>query len=197
MTPIARVPWALIWFRAGAAFLPWICSAFGWPMEVALYAIPLALLSDIFDGKIARRYGTVTVLLRRADGWADNAFTLSYTAFVLIARWEVLEPYLGWIIALGLFRAARAGLDFWKYGRGSAYHLYAAKAWGLAYYTFLALVLAEGPFDFAMLAVLVLGFVNTTEGIVATLMTPVWIIDAPHVFAAIKKGRQAVQNTKL
>lgn len=163
-------------------------------MTIALWIIPLALLSDILDGKIARRYKIDTVLLRRADGWADNAFTLSYTLFILIFRWELLVPWLGWILALGLFRTARAVLDFWKYGRGSAYHFYSAKIWGIAYYAMLAVVLAEGSVAAVMVPMLALGFYNTTEGILATLRIPIWIVDAPHLPGAIQKGERAWQT---
>ena len=160
----------------------------GAPLAMAAALVPLALLSDIFDGKIARAQGTVTELLRRADGWADNAFTLSYSLFVLIFYWQVLAPYAPAIAALGGLRGARAVLDFIRYGRGSAYHLYSAKAWGLSFYLVLFLILTGGPLGAAMTVMIVLGLINTVEGMIATALIPHWIYDAPHLVAALRKG---------
>ena len=189
MKPTMRhLPWLLIWFRALCAPAPWICAVTGTPLWIAAALVPLALLSDIFDGKIARAQGTVTELLRRADGWADNAFTLSYSLFVLIFHWEALAPYAAAIAALGTFRAIRALLDFARYGRGSAYHLYSAKAWGLSFYLVLLLILTGGPLGPAMTVMIVLGLINTAEGMIATALIPHWIYDAPHLIAALRKG---------
>lgn len=185
---MAALPWSLIWFRALCAPMPWLLILVGGPVEIAAALVPLALLSDILDGKIARAQGTVTELLRRADGWADNAFTLSYTLFVVIFFWRVLAPYAPWMAGLALFRTARAVFDFIKYGRGSAYHFYSAKAWGLAYYALLFLVLTGGPIHAVMAAVVVLGILNTAEGMIATALIPRWIHDAPHLLAALRKG---------
>ena len=183
------IPWALIWFRACAAFVPWFGAVFSAPEVIAASIVPLALLSDILDGKIARAQGSVTELLRRADGWADHLFVVSYTVYVAVFHFHTLAPWAGLILVLVVVRIGRAVLDFWKYGRGSAYHFYSAKAWGLAYYSLLFLILMGWPTEMAMVATLTLGFVNTVEGIIATLYIERWIYDAPHVVAAIKKGR--------
>lgn len=183
-----HIPWALIWFRAAAAPVPWLLAVAGAPLEAAAALVPLALLSDILDGKIARANGTVTELLRRADGWADNAFTLSYTVFVLIFCWTTLAPFALPIALLAAFRVLRALLDFAKYGRGSAYHFYSAKIWGLSYYTLLFLLLTGGPVSSVVWVMIALGVINTAEGIIATALIPCWIYDAPHLVAALKKG---------
>lgn len=50
----------------------------------------VAVLSDIFDGIIARRLGVSTVQLRQADSWADRACI------------PVLRSLLGWSIRKSL-----------------------------------------------------------------------------------------------
>lgn len=193
-----RTPWCLTLFRVATAPAPWIALALGWPIEPTAALIPLALLSDIFDGVIARAQGTATVLLRRADGWADLCFTLSYTIAAFAIAREELVP---WIIPISLliaYQLLRTALDFRKFGRGTAYHFYSAKAWGLAYYAWLFACLTGASWmEPALLATLALGFVVNTEGIIATAYAPRWIVDAPHALAAIRKARapQSVCDT--
>lgn len=161
---------------------------FGGPIWFAAALIPMALLSDIFDGMIARRIGQVTELLRRADGWADNAFLLAYTLFAVLFFWQQFAPYKEWNIALALFWGLRALIDFIKYGRGSAYHFISAKIWGLSYYTLLFLLFLKQPVDAIISITLVLGAINTSEGLIATALIPRWIYDAPKLFDALRKG---------
>ncbi len=69
-----KLPWAMTIFRA--ALGPGIVLiSLAWHSGLLLAAcIVLALLSDIFDGILARRWHVVTGLLRRCDTIADTIF---------------------------------------------------------------------------------------------------------------------------
>ena len=195
-TLVQKIPWALIWFRALAGLSPWICALFGWSMWIAAVLIPLALLSDIFDGVIARAQGVATELLRRADGWSDLTFVLSFTAYVIIMRWEVLAPLFPWIAAVGVYKAIGTAHDFMRYGRGAAFHFWSAKLWALPYYALLfELVIGREQLWFFW-PTIIMGFIAITEEFVAVRLIPVWMHDQPNVVSAVKAYREMVDNAK-
>ncbi len=180
-----RLPWALILFRAAVAPAPWLAWLIGSGELIAAALIPLALLSDVFDGIIARRRGVATELLRRADGWADLAFVLSYAAYALVRHGEALEGWWVWIAALGAYQLAATAHDFLRYGRGACFHFYSAKLWAIPFYGVL-FQLTAGFEPWLIGPTIVMGFISLTERIVAVRLIPVWLQDQPHVFAALK-----------
>lgn len=173
---------------------PWLCHSLGWSMWIPACLIPIALLSDIFDGILARRWGVVSVLMRRADGWADLAFVLSYTAFVLIFRYEVLAPVLWAIIAIGVYKGISTAHDFMRYGRGAAFHFWSAKLWALPYYAVLFELLVGHEDLWFFWPTIGMGVIAITEEFIAVRLIPVWMQDQPNVFAAFKKYRASRGN---
>src|SRR5260370_18689770 len=79
-----KLPWAMTIFRA--ALGPGIVLiSLAWQSGLLLAAcIVLALLSDIFDGVLARRWHVVTGLLRRCDTIADTIFYAGVILVVLL-----------------------------------------------------------------------------------------------------------------
>ena len=187
-----RLPWLLVLFRAACAPAPWIAWLTGSGEMIAAALIPLALLSDIFDGIIARRRGVASKLLRRADGWADLAFILSYAGFALAARGEALEGWWGWIAALAVYQGLATAQDFARYGRGACFHFWSAKLWALPFYG-AQFQLIAGFQPWLIGPTIGLGFIHLTERIIAVRLIPVWLQDQPHIFAALKTYRALKQ----
>lgn len=137
--PIARWRTRLLWqlppLLIGLRFvlgpLLWLDAADGAPTPWFLAGFSLAMLTDIFDGIIARRTGRVTARLREADGWTDVWFYAwiaasawqSHRATVLALAWPLLTTLAAQVLAWGV--------DVAKYRRVSNYHTYLGKAWGL------------------------------------------------------------------
>lgn len=160
-------------------------------MWVAAVLIPIALLSDIFDGILARRWGVVSVLLRRADGWADLVFVLSYTAFVLVFRFDMLAPVIWAIVAIGVYKGISTAHDFLRYGRGASFHFGSAKLWALPYYAVLfELLIGHEPLWFFW-PTIVMGIIAITEEFIAVRLIPVWMQDQSNIFAALKAFRSS------
>ncbi len=175
-------------FRAACAPAPWIAWLLGAGELIAAALIPLALVSDIFDGIIARRRGVATELLRRADGWADLAFILSYVGFVLVARGDALEGWWSWIAALAIFQGLATVQDFARYGRGACFHFWSAKLWAVPFYGAL-FQLTAGYDPWLVGPTLALGFIHLSERVIAVRLIPVWLQDQPHIFAALRTYR--------
>ena len=70
------VPWGLIVLRAVACPLIVIGAWRGWPGGWLGAIVVMALLSDIYDGVLARRWGNETARLRVSDSVTDTFFIL-------------------------------------------------------------------------------------------------------------------------
>ena len=188
-----KTPWALTAFRAACAPAPWLLLMAGAPAWIAAALIPLALASDVFDGVIARARGVATVLLRRADGWADLAFTLSYAAFALSHHGDALAPHWPGLALLGALQGLAAIQDFARYGRGACYHFVSAKLWALPFYGLLAqLLLGQAPV--LIWPMLALGLYASLERLIATRLIPIWLQDQPHLLAALHTYWRRAEN---
>ena len=148
-----------------------------------------ALLSDYFDGVLARKWGVVTAGLRRFDSIADTLFCLA----VLLAIWllapSVLVEHrvsLGILLVLELSRYL---LDFFKYGREASYHMWSSKLWGLALYgVFFAVLVAGYRGSYVALAIWI-GIFADLEGILMSLTLSRWMHDVPTLLHAVRRRR--------
>ena len=79
-----RLPWILIALRALLPVPIWLIAHRHAPGLLASICIFIAALSDVYDGEIARKLGSVTPALRRTDGLVDLFFlTSTITLFIL------------------------------------------------------------------------------------------------------------------
>ena len=134
----------------------------------------VALIDDIFDGVLARRWGCDTPALRLSDTVADTIFYLG----VAIALW-MREPQLlrgNWQLLAALFvtEAMRYGFDFWKFGKSASYHTYLAKCWGLVMAVAVIGVLSFSGLQWLIPVSLILGIACNTEGLAMSVVLPRW-----------------------
>jgi phosphatidylglycerophosphate synthase len=144
----------------------------------------IAVLSDIFDGIIARRLGVSTVKLRQADGWADMVL---YGCIALSIWFVYPQVFIDFKVPLLLSVFAQVCLDvisLIKFQKLPSFHGYTAKAWGLG-----LLVATIGLFGFnytnTLWLAISLCWINSVEEIIMTLILPEWQCDVWNIFAAI------------
>jgi CDP-diacylglycerol--glycerol-3-phosphate 3-phosphatidyltransferase len=144
----------------------------------------LAVLSDIFDGIIARRLKVSTAQLRQADSWADIGLYLC----IAISTWLVYpQVVLDFQIPLLIAIAAQLTLfatSLIKFRKFPSFHTYTAKVWGI---TLLIATMALFGFGYAptLWLVIALCLINSLEEIVMTLLLPEWQCDILSVFHAL------------
>ncbi|HEY1992188.1 MAG TPA: CDP-alcohol phosphatidyltransferase family protein, partial [Gammaproteobacteria bacterium] len=138
------LPWALVWLRLllGPVML---LSAWRWP-DPAVFGLCLALafLSDVFDGVLARRWGSVTPALRRLDSLVDTLFCLAALGAVWLCHPEVVRGASVLLIALLVLELLRYAVDLAKFGREASYHMWSAKRWAAVLYLAFFVVLVSG-----------------------------------------------------
>lgn len=185
-----RLPMALVLLRVAIAPCLLWDALDGYITPWFLVGYVVAVLSDIFDGIIARRLGVSNATLRRADSWADVALYLCIAA----AAWWV-HPDLVLAFRLPLLTVVAVQALWWlvnlvKYGKPASYHTYSAKLWGL---TLLVATLALFGFNsggIALWVAILVGIVHTLEEIVMTLLLPTWQHDVLSVVHALRLCRE-------
>jgi phosphatidylglycerophosphate synthase len=188
---LVHVPLALTAMRALLA--PFIVLlAIAWPSEL-IFGIFLfvALLSDVFDGVIARKLGIATPTLRRLDSIADSMFYLC----AMYAAWHLHKSEVGeYLIPLAVLLtldAVRYVFDYAKFRREASYHMWSSKVWGLAlFFCFLSL-LSFGKGGWPIALAIYLGIAADLEGIAISMTLRKWRTDVPSIFHAIQLRNEA------
>lgn len=154
--------------------------------SVFVICLSLALVSDIFDGVIARRCGVASASLRRYDSLADTIFYLSALYAVWVLYPEALRSNLfGLVFLLGL-ELTRYAMDFYKFGRETSYHMWSAKVWNLAMFAAFVALLGFGVSGWLLALAIWVGIATDLEGLCATFLLPAWTHDVPTVWHAYR-----------
>ncbi|MCP5095356.1 MAG: hypothetical protein GY943_07385 [Chloroflexi bacterium] len=178
------VPKGLIFLRAVLGPVMLIGAWLQWPGWLFLTLLIIAILSDYFDGVIARRIGIADAWLRRADSFVDTLFFL----FVLVAT-AVRFPQTDNLFFFGIAAifpliVIRLVVDTIKYKKPTAYHMWSAKLWGITLLLgFSEIFMSEHVGILFAIAVGVGAFTNI-EGLAASFVLPVWKHDVPTIFHA-------------
>ena len=185
-----RLPLLLICFRAGLGLVVialGLLSARG-PLLVA--CIGLALLSDVFDGGLARLWHIDTEKIRRWDTRADTFF---YACVLLTAvlrypmaferRWVLLMS----LVAVEIFQHAFAAI---KFGRHASYHSVLSKIWGLMMASAMCALLGAGLNNWFLDLTLIWGILCNLQGLIMSLILPCWQRDVPTLFHAVRLRRE-------
>jgi CDP-diacylglycerol--glycerol-3-phosphate 3-phosphatidyltransferase len=179
-----QIPWAM---AAGRALLgPVILAgeACGWSGMALAGTVVTALLSDIFDGVLARRWRCDTPAVRLFDSMADTVFYACVAVALGIGQpqiWRDNAPLLGVLLAL---EALNFGIAFAKFGKPASYHSYLAKAWGLVLATAVVAAFARGHGSPLIPITLVLGTACNLQGLAMSCILPVWRRDVKTLRAA-------------
>lgn len=192
------IPWAMVGFRA---LLGPVLALVAWrgshPQPWLGAMIAAGFVSDVYDGILARRWGTETPALRVSDSLADIVFYLSILIAVLLRHGPVLRERAWLLVAVLALEAGRFVFDWIKYGRMASYHSYVAKAWGvLLAVAMIALLCFDAAFWLVTVA-LVWGIACELEGLAMSLLLPEWTYNVktlPRAFA-LRRAMLAARST--
>lgn len=185
-----QIPWSMIAIRAALGPAIAITARLPNPELWLGEMIAAGFLSDVYDGILARRWGTAGPRLRLADSAADTVFYLGVLAAILERQWPVLHASLGLLVALLALELTRWIFDYVKFRRLASYHSYAAKIWGvLLVAATLALLCFNRAFWLVTLA-LAWGILCDLEGLIMSLLLPQWTHDVKSLPRAVLLRRE-------
>ena len=152
--------------------------------------IAAGLVSDVYDGILARRWQTDTAALRVADSAADTIFYLGVLAAIVERHWPVLRDRLWLLTALLALETLRILFDWMKFRRMASYHSYAAKAWGLLLAAATIALLCFNRAPWLITVALVWGILCDMEGMAMSALLPQWTHDVRTLRRALELRRQ-------
>lgn len=154
----------------------------------------IAVLSDIFDGIIARRLKVSTTQLRQADSWADICLYFCVAISTWLVYPQVIINFRLPLISTIVIQLILFAISLIKFQKFPSFHTYTAKAWGLT-----LLIATVGLFGFSYANTLWLAvifcWINSLEEIVMTLILPIWQCDVLSIFHAVELRKALMLET--
>lgn len=164
--------------------------------DTFLLLLAFSLLTDCFDGYLARRLGQTTELGARLDTWAD---ILTYGAMACGLMWAWPELFYSerWYLLLAIASNLPPILVcMWRFGCFPSYHTWSAKAAALllapAFFWMTLFEDASWPFRIVVLFHVWVAM----EEVLITFMLSEWRCNIPSVFHLATERRRAPRATR-
>jgi phosphatidylglycerophosphate synthase len=196
----AKIPIMLILFRLALA--PIILGlVYYWEEEsrtIVIILMYLGLLSDIFDGIIARNLNVSTEKLRRFDSQTDMLFWLSLGISTWMLYPDLIRDNKVAIFTILGMEAMCYIISILKFKKETCTHAYLSKLWGISLLIAFTSLIGYNHAGFPFKMAIILGIVSHLDRIFITLLLPEWTHDIPSFYHAyqIRKG-QPIKRYKL
>ena len=157
-------------------------------IALALFA---AIVSDVYDGRIARRFGVDGAELRRLDSVADSIFYVCAAIALWIAHPGIVAAHA--LLLAGFFGMQLAGylVDLVKFGRDTSYHAWSARVTGALLFIAATVIFCLGRAGPWLSIALVVGMLSHLDAFAITMILPEWRHDV-HTIGAALEIRDAV-----
>lgn len=169
-----RIPWLMAAVRAVLGPAVILGERAKWNGVTLALLVVMALLSDIFDGVLARRWKCDTAAVRLFDSMADITFYVCCAAALWMRHPSLVRSFAVPIAAVAGLEALGLATAFVKFGKLPSYHSYIAKIWGLVLASALVAAFVTRHPATWLVAALALGALCNLEGLAMSLIMPVW-----------------------
>ncbi|UWX60722.1 CDP-alcohol phosphatidyltransferase family protein [Chryseobacterium oranimense] len=150
------------------------------------------LLTDIFDGIIARKTGVSSEKLRRLDSQTDLIFWLSLGFASYFLNPELIKSEWPGILPIFIMEALCYIVSITKFGKETCTHAFLSKMWGLSLLIAFTYLIGFQQAGWAFYLAIGLGFISHVDVILIVLLLPKWQYDVPSSYHAwkIRNGKQ-------
>lgn len=156
------------------------------------------LVSDVFDGIIARKRNLSTEKLRRQDSQTDLIFWLSIGLATWIIRKDILIAQLPFIFILIAMEVLCYLISFIKFKKETCTHAILSKFWGISLVVAFTSLIGFNYAGFPFYFMAVIGFLAHVDVILIILLLPNWQHDIPSFYHALKIRRgEPIRRHKL
>ncbi len=190
---LAHIPSILVGLRFAIAPLLLMDALDGNTTIWFIVGYVTAVVSDIFDGIMARRLGVSTPQLRQADSWADFLLYVCIAVSACLVHPDTIHQFQVPLLIAIASQLALTMTSLIKFGKSPCLHTYTAKIWGLT-----LLVATVGLFGFGyanlLWGAIALCLINSLEEIAMTLILPEWQYDVLSIFHAMQLREKAVET---
>lgn len=160
--------------------------------------IAAGLLTDIFDGIIARQIGVSNEGLRVLDSNVDQVFWLSVISVVFYLNSDFLERNWLWILLVFILEVSSYAISYLKFKRTVATHSILSKAWTISLLVFMIDLLLNHYSKVPFVICILLGIISRLENIIIILKLKTWQADIPSVLVVGRINRgETIKKSKL
>jgi CDP-diacylglycerol--glycerol-3-phosphate 3-phosphatidyltransferase len=198
--PKSLVPHLLIYTRLLIGFVILLLSIFPVPhySAITVTLLLVGLLTDIFDGIIARKLKVSTEKLRRLDSTIDQVFFVTVTIATWLQCPGFFKENIWWLIILISTEALTYLLCFLKFNKEIATHSIGAKIWTLLLCATLIQVMLQCQSGILFMVCFWTGIITRLEIIGIILALKAWANDVPTFYHALQlRNGKAIKRNKL
>jgi CDP-diacylglycerol--glycerol-3-phosphate 3-phosphatidyltransferase len=159
----------------------------GFEWYIAVFMV-LGLLSDVFDGIIARKLNVSSEKLRIWDSNVDQFFWVTVIFAVFYLRFPMIKPLLLPISILLLFEVSTYLVSYFKFRKTIATHSILAKLWTISLLVFL-LELTLNSSTLSFYFCFILGLISRIEILLIIVKLDKWTTDVPSIFSVHKLNK--------
>lgn len=193
-----HIPIALIYSRSLIGFIIILLSSFhvNHYSFLAITLLSIGLLTDVFDGIIARKLNISSEKLRRLDSSIDQVFFISVAVATYIQCPDFFKVNLVKLIVLGAFEASTYALSYIKFRKEIATHSIGAKIWTLTIFATLVEIIVHCESVVLFEICFWLGLATRIEILAIVFTLKKWTNDVPTIYHAVKlrKGKEIKRN---
>lgn len=193
-----NVPYLLIGFRFLLAPVM-IALAYVYEDDARLPLVILLLLgilSDIFDGIVARNTGVSTEKMRRMDSQTDLLFWLSagWCTWLLNPGIVIHNKYA--IIMIFVMEGLTYLFSILKFGKETCTHAFLSKIWGLTLFIAFFGIIGFGYAGWSFTLAVAFALISHLDVYLIILFLPRWTHDVPSCYHAwlIRQGKDIKRN---
>ncbi len=156
------------------------------------------LITDIFDGIIARKLNISTEKLRILDSNVDQVFWLTVIATIFYLNSDFILKNILWVFFIVALEALAYVISYQKFKRTIATHSILAKFWTISLVVFLVSLTLNSTSHWPFLICIVLGIISRIEIILIILKLKTWTTDVPSILSVSKINQGiAIKKNKL
>ena len=193
------IPFSLVLFRLLLApvMIIWTLQTHqsGWFLVTCLWA---GMISDIFDGIIARNLGVATNSLRKWDANVDIVFWLAAGVSIWLLNGRLIQDHLYFIIVLFILEPVSDLINFFKFRKSGCAHNWLSKLWGLNLLVTFTILLAGFEPVVLFRICLINGLISQIDRIIISSLLPKPECDIPSCYHAwLRRKGRAFKRYKL
>ena len=156
----------------------------------------LGILSDIFDGIIARNTGVSTEKLRRMDSQTDLLFWLSAGWCAWVLNPVIVQHNKYAIIMIFVMEGLTYVFSILKFGKETCTHAFLSKLWGITLFIAFVGIIGFGFAGWTFTLAIAFALISHLDVYLIILFLPQWTHDVPSCYHAwlIRKGKNIKRN---
>ena len=194
-----KVPLLLIGIRLLLGFIIILIanSNFAYVRMILVSLIILGLLTDIFDGIIARKVGVSSEKLRRMDSQVDLIFWLCVGWCAWLLNPEIILDHKYAIISIFVMEGLTYVFSILKFGKETCTHALLSKLWGVTLLVAFVSMIGFGHAGIPFFLAVFFGIVGHIDVYLIIYFLPKWTHDVPSSYHAyLIRGGKSIKRHK-